>query len=280
MIQLPIIGALLEAGGMIFEKRMLKKKSIDYKSYTVYEFLAIVLVMLTFVFFFWRVDGGAFQIKNLIIFGAIILFAILGNLFIFYSLAREDVTEFEPVWLMQPVFTIILAFLFYASERNWTTFVLALIASVSLVASHVRKHHLVLGKYSIAALIGGLFFAIELVLSKLILPFYSAFTFYFLRCAFILVIVFVIFRPSWKGINKKTGGMLLVIGLTWALYRAIMYYGFEAYGIVFTTTLFILSPVFLFIFAVVFLKEKPKLRNIISSAIIVICVILAIILGR
>jgi drug/metabolite transporter (DMT)-like permease len=280
MIQLPIIGALLEAAGMTFEKKLLKKKNFNYKNYAVYEFLAIVLVMLTFIFFVWRIDELAFSAKNIAIFAGVILSSIVANLLIFYSLKREDITEFEPVWLMQPIFTIILAFLFYSSERKWSIFILALIASVSLIVSHVRKHHLVFNKYLIAALIGGFFFAVELVLSKSILPFYSLFTFYFLRCLFVLIIIFIIYRPTGKEINKKVGIAFIILGLIWTVYRVIIYYGYEVYGIVFTTMLLILSPVFLFIFAVIFLKEKPKLRNIISSAIIIVCVVLAIFLGK
>ena len=279
MIQLPIIGALLEAAGMTFEKKLLKKKNFNYKNYAVYEFFAIVLVMLTFVFFVWRIDNIAFSAKNIEIFAAVIASSVVANLLIFYSLKREDITEFEPVWLMQPIFTIILAFLFYSSERKWSIFILALIASFSLIASHVKKHHLVFNKYLIAALLGGFFFAVELVLSKSILPFYSLFTFYFLRCLFVLIIIFAIFKPTGKEINKKIGISFLILGLIWVLYRTIVYYGYEVYGIVFTTMFLILSPVFLFIFAVIFLKEKPKLRNIISSAIILVCVILAVIFG-
>ena len=218
--------------------------------------------------------------RNSSIFLGVVVSSIVANILIFYSLKRENVTEFEPVWLMQPLFTIILAFLFYSSERKWNIVILALVASFSLVASHVRKHHLVFNKYLIAALLGGFFFAVELVLSKSLLSFYSPFTFYFLRCLFVLIAVFAIFRPSGKEIDKKTGIMFLIIGLVWALYRGIIYYGYETYGIVFTTIVLILSPVFLFIFAVIFLKEKPKLRNIVSSAIIVVCVALAIFLGR
>jgi drug/metabolite transporter (DMT)-like permease len=279
MIQLPIIGALLEATGMTFEKKLLKKKSLNYKNYAVYEFLGIIIAMLTFIFFVWRIDSAAFSTKNILILIGIIISSVFANLLIFYSLKREDITEFEPVWLMQPIFTIILAFLIYSSERKWTIFILALIASFSLVASHIRKHHLVFNKYLIAALLGGFCFAIELVLSKEILPFYSPFTLYFLRCFFVLIIIFLIYRPTGKEINKKLGISFLILGFIWTAYRTIIYYGYETYGIVFTTMILILSPVFLFIFAVIFLKEKPKKRNIISSAIILVCVILAVIFG-
>lgn len=278
MVYLPIIGALLEASGMILEKKILRKRGMNFKNYTVYEFLAIVLVMLTFVYFFWRVDGEALLLKNIFIFVVVVVASVLANLLVFYSLKREDITEFEPIWMMQPFFTIFLAFLFFGSERKGGFVALALIASIALIASHIKKHHLNFNKYILAALAGSFLFSFELVISNFILEFYSGATFYFLRSLSIFLIVMSIFRPKGKEIDAKTGSMFLIVGLIWVLYRVIMYYGYSIYGIVFTTILFILSPVFLFLFAAIFLKEKPTLRNIISTVVIVICVVLAIVL--
>jgi drug/metabolite transporter (DMT)-like permease len=276
MIQLPIIGSFLEATGTILEKKVLRDKRMNYKNYTVYEFAAIILIMLTFIWFVWGLKPEALTPTNILIFAFVVIIATLANLFIFYSLKRENVTEFEPIWVMQPLFTILLAFILFSGERNWIIFALALIASLSLVISHIEKHHLKFDKYIIAALVGSFLFAVELVASKPLLPHYSPFSFYFLRCVFIFIITFLIYRPNFKKIGKTNIIMILAIGLIWALYRAIIYYGYESVGIIFTTIIFILSPVLMFIFAVVFLKEKPTMRQIISTIIIVICVALAI----
>lgn len=279
MVYLPVIGALLEAAGTILEKKILKKREIDYKNYTVYEFFAIVLVMLFAVGFFWRIDAQAWELKNLFILTAVIIVSILANLLIFYSLKRENITEFEPLWLMQPLFTVLLAMIFYSSERNWITVGLALAASAALVASHVKKHHLYLDRYAIAVLLGSFLFAVELVMSKLVLAYYSPFSLYFVRCLFIFIIAAVIFRPKITGVSKQTGMMIVAVGIMWVIYRIILYYGYETLGIVFTTMLFILSSVFMFIFAIVFLKEKPTWRQVVSTSIILVCVVLAIVYG-
>jgi drug/metabolite transporter (DMT)-like permease len=280
MIQLPIIGSLLEAAGMILEKKTLKQKKMNYKNYTVFEFLAIVVVMIPILLFTWRVSGEALLLKNVLIFAFVVTAAIFANLLIFYSLKRENISEFEPVWLTLPLFTILLAFIFYPVERNWAVVALALVASISLVAAHIKRHHFYFNKYLIAALAGSFLFAVELVASRPILDYYSPFSFYFLRCLFIFIVVALIFRPSFKVVDKKTGWMIAAVGLIWAFYRAIIYYGYIHLGIIFTTTLFILSAVFIMIFAIIFLKEKPTLRQIISAVIIVICVVLAVIVGR
>jgi|TARA_B100001971_G_C18215976_1_gene553864 drug/metabolite transporter (DMT)-like permease len=284
MYYIPIIGAFLEGIGMVIEKKILKIRKINHKNYTVYGFLALVLVMLPLIFFFWKVDQKAYEPINLLIFLLVILFSILANLLIFYSLKRETLTEIEPIRLMQPLFTIVLAFALsfifkniYSDEQNFAVVILALIASIALIASHVKKHHIVYNKYIIAALLGSLFFAIELVISKAILPYYSSLTFYFLRCLSIFLVALIIFRPKIE-LKKKTKLMFLLTGAIWVAYRLILYWGYLALGIVFTTILFILGPVFIFILARIFLKEKITWRHIIASIIIIACVVGAILL--
>ncbi len=281
MFYIPIIGALLEATGMIIEKKILKKKNIDYRNYTVYGFLIICAVMIPFLFFFWNVKQEAFQLLNIFIFSAIVIISLIANLLIFYSLKRETLCELEPIRLTQPLFTILLAFFLsffipiYSNEKNPIILVLALISSITLIAAHVKKNHLAFDKYIISAILGSFLFSIELVLSKMILPFYSSWSFYFLRCLSILIIAWIIFNPSFKKIDKQTYYLTWIVGLIWVIYRIILYWGYGSLGIVFTTMLLILTPIFIFIFARIFLKEKITKRQIMSALIIILCVIAA-----
>ena len=66
-------------------------------------------------------------------------------------------------------------------------------------------------KYIIAALLGSLFFAFELVISKQILPYYSSITFYFLRCLLMFLITLIIFKPKTK-IKNNTKILTLIAG--------------------------------------------------------------------
>lgn len=280
MIYLPILGSFFEAGGTILEKKVLKKHKISSTDYAIYGFLAIVLVMLPFVYFSWNISSEAYTIKNMLIFIAICVTSLFANLLTYYSIKRRDLTELEPIRLVQPLLTILITFIFsfffveFYSERNYYILFLGLIASIAVIFPHVQKHHLKCNKCIISALIGSFLFALEIVLSKFILQYYNSFTFYFLRCLFIFVLSWIIFHPSIKSIKNKTKIFMLFISIIWVFYRIILYYGIENYGIMLTTIIMsILTPVFIFIFAAVFLKEKIKMKHIISAVIIVICVI-------
>lgn len=279
MIELPIVGAMLEAVGTVLEKKTLKIKGVSIKNYTVLSFLAIVVVMLPLIYFLWDVKSEAYLPWNLFLLGCVVIISVVANLLIFYSLKRENISEFEPLWLMQPLFTILLAFTFYSKERNWTIVGLALIASISLIAAHIKKHHISFNKYALATLGGSFLFALELVISDSILAYYSSFSFYFVRCLLVFVISLLIFRPKIKGYGKKAVWLTVLVGIIWVAYRVILYQGYITFGVVFTTMLFILSPVFLLGIAIVFLHEKPTIRQIVSTIIILACVALAIVLN-
>jgi drug/metabolite transporter (DMT)-like permease len=281
VIGIPLLGALASGAGTVLEKAILKHKKIDIKLYQIAGFLAIILIMIPLLFFFWKFDLGALSIKNVLLFIGVTISATLANFLMFYAEKREKITNVEPAKIMEPLFVILLAlilsfFIEGMGERNLKTLIPALIAAIALVFPHVKKEHLHFNKYMTAALFGSFFFALELVLSKLILNFYSPITFYFLRCLFILIISLILFRPNFKGLERKTSLMILAAGTLFVIYRVAVYLGYMQYGIMFTTLIIMISPVFVYFLANKFLKEKLNWKNIISSVIIIACVLYAV----
>ena len=213
-----------------------------------------------------------------------VILAIVANLFYDYSMKWEKVGNLEPARLLESLFIVLLALLFSfiineeIYERNLNVIIPAIVASLALVFSHIKKHHLSFNKYFIAAIFASLFFALELVISKLILDFYSPENFYFLRCLSILIISAIIFMPNFKKIDKKITGVVFITAAVWFAYRIILYYGYLIYGITFTTLIIMLGPVFVYAFAFIFLKEKLNWRNILAAVIIVACVVYVVLL--
>ena len=238
--------------------------------------------MLPFIYFFWDIRPEAFIPWNIFLFFLVIIFSIIANILIFYSTKWEKLNNIEPAKLLEPILVILLAVLlsFFAEEmydRNIKIIIPAIIAGMAIIFSHIKRHHLTFNKYFIAAIAGSFFFALELVISRAILDFYSPITFYFIRCAVILLISLVIFKPDFRKINTRVRIEIMVTGIIWIIYRIILYYGYLNLGVIFTTLLVMLSPVFIYAFAHIFLKEKLSWRNIISSIIIVVCILYVIV---
>ena len=125
-------------------------------------------------------------------------------------------------------------------------------------------------------MLASFFFALELVISRLILDYYSPMSFYFLRCITILIIAFVIFRPKYRSFNKEAKFEILLVGIVWTIYRVVVYYGYLELGVIFTTLVIMLGPILIYFFAWKFLKEKVSWRNIVASIIILGCILYAL----
>lgn len=278
MVYFPIIGAAIYALATIFEKNALKKRGINIKTFHVASFLASIIVMLPLIYFFWGVSPEAWQLKNILLFLAVIIISIFANLCLFFAIKWEKITNIEPALIMEPLFTVLLALIFSfftvgLYERETRILIPALIAGAALIFSHVKKHHLSMNKYFLAAILGSFLFGLELVLSRLILDNYTPISFYFIRCLAIFLISYLIFRPNLVSIPSKMKWNILLIGGLWVAYRIIIYYGYLSLGVIFTTLLMTLGPVFIYLLAKIFLKEKLEWRNIIASIIIVACVV-------
>ena len=279
---LPVFGAVALALGTIFERIVLRKKKISIKTYQTASFLAIVTALIPLLYFFWRMDSAALGTKNIFIFALVILFSIIANLFVFYSLKWEKVGNLEPARVLEPLFIVLLAivFSFFAEglyERNIKVIAPALVASFALVFSHIKRHHIEFNRYFIAAVIGSFLFALELVISRLILDFYSPITFYFLRSSVIFLISLAIFRPSFREIEPKTAKMIIATGIIWVAYRVIVYYGYIQIGVISTTLILMLGPIFIYALAYFVLKEKISWRNFVTAIVIVASIIYALV---
>jgi len=274
----------MKATSTILEKVVITQKKIDIKKFQTVSFLTLIIVMLPVIYFFWRLDTEALRLTNILIFILIIIFSFLGNIFLYYSLKHEKITQIEPARILEPLLVILIAIIFSffinssLYERKISVILPAIIAATTLLFSHIKKHHLKFNKYFITTLIASTFFALELVISRLLLDFYSPMTFYFIRALAVSILSLLIFMPNFKGLDKKSLGIILLTSIGWVIYRVLIYYGYIHYGVIFTTLLFLLAPIFIYLFAHIFLKEKISWKNIVTSLIILACVAYAILI--
>ena len=270
----PVLGAVALAFGTIFERFILKKKHVGIQAYQVLSFLCITIAMIPLVYFFWKAEPDAFLVKNLIIFALVIAFSIVANIFVFYSVKGEKINNLEPARVLEPLFVILLAIVFSffiddLYDGNLKIIIPAIIAGVALVATHIKKDHLRFNRYFVAAIFGSFFFAMELVISRLILDFYSPISFYFLRSFFVFLVSWIIFMPKFEKIDRISKVEIFFVGVIWVAYRVVTYYGYLHAGVIFTTLILMLAPVLIYAFARLFLREKMSWKNFAAAIVIV-----------
>ncbi len=282
LIPLAFFGALTESSATFLQKRILRWHKATIEDNITYIFLAIVLISFPLMLFFWKMDMGALAWFSLGILFLIVIISILANIFNVSSLKKETLSELEPMKLFQPLFVILFALILYPSERTASLGIIiaALIASSALVVSHIKKDEFKMNKYMWLSLGGSMFFGLELALSKFILPFYNPLSFYFVRSFLIFIVTLFIFRKHLTKVTRATSKLYLLSGLGWVLFRGLLYYGYTIFGVVFTTLIFMLTPIFIYSFSKIFLKEKISKRNIYASIIIVTCVAYALWVGH
>lgn len=279
MILLPLAGSLALSLTTFMEKLGLRVKRISPTHFVTAVFIVALILMIPFMFFFGHVNNEIFETKNLLIFVGIVVAGILTNILYYEAIKWEKISQIAPINLMQPLFVVLLAFAIFPSERNWNIIIPAVIAASALLFSHVKKHHLNFSKYALIALFANIIGAVEIILIKEVLYLFTPLSMYFYRSLFITLFFMITFRPNiLKEIRGKERWIVLVTGFLWVAFRVLSFYGYLQLGVVFTTLILMLAPIFLYFLAWKFLKEKLDWRNIVAAAFIIAAVLYAILI--
>jgi len=277
----PIIGAISNATSEVLERVTLKKRKLKISDYQSTIFLFTVLIMIPGLFFFWKFDTTFFNLKDIFILLGVITFAVSANYFLFLGFKKGQLGKVESARITEYLFSILLALFlsfFIPSTYNSNSKILipALIAASALVITHIKKHHLKLSSPYKFVLIASFLFAMETVTSKMILGYFSSYSFYFIRSLLVLGISLIIFKPQLKEIlneeDKKIRKKIFFTAITWIITRVALYYGYTHLGIEETILIMMATPVMVYFVSWKYLKEKITWKNILAGTIIIICI--------
>jgi len=99
---------------------------------------------------------------------------------------------------------------------------------------------------------------------------------YFLRCGVIAMIFILLWRPSYRHLKEHgVVGLILLSGALAVFHMVARMYAFKEVGIVVTMATYVLTPILVFIFDTLFLRERLKIRNLLAAAFIIFFAILA-----
>jgi len=248
-------------------------KRLTYRSFAWWLFIWIIIVALIFSPWFFHVDIRALQHQYVWWLVALAALAANYNLLYYYSLEYEKISEAEPFLLLNPLVAIVVASLFYPAERSWHIYVAAVLAGAVLCWSHMRRHRMKLDNH-LWALVGfSLLYGLEAVVIKHLLAVYSPLALYLIRGVFVAIFLGILEKGKIQKISLKEVPYFLLVGLGAVAASVALYLAYQTVGISLTIFVLFLSPILVYLFSVLYLREKLKWKNLISSAVIVALVI-------
>ena len=265
----PLLAVVFDAITLIITKKVfIKFKALDYKSFAWWLFFWIAVLGLIMAPWLIVVQPTAFSAHYLWLLLLLAFLAANLNLLYYFGLEYEKVSEIEPFLLFNPVVAIVIASLFYADERSWHVYVAAAIACVALSWSHIQRHHFKLNKPLLAILGFSLLYGFEVVILKELLMVYSPLALYIIRAVITALFLWIVEKGKITKITLQEVPYFLGLALSAIITSILIYQSFHGLGIGMTLTVLFLSPILIYLLSVVYLGEKLKWKNIISSAVI------------
>lgn len=276
----PFIAAISQVGGIIVDKIALTRWQISTRVFVPVLFLFLFLLTGLLFPFLGEISNRVFEIHYLLIFLAMLLTAVIWNIFYYQGVQAEKVHEFELIVMFQPLLTIFLATVFLQGEKNFQIEIAAIVAAVFLIIAHIKKVHLEITPGGYKLILAIVFMSVELILIKILLEVFSPVALYFTRTGIIFVFFFLFYHPQTRKVANQNTALILTSAGLGVVQMVTKFYGFEKYGVVYTSLILILSPILVYIISTIFLHEKLKLRIVISAIVILSCIVYATVVAK
>ena len=276
----PLIAALTQAGNILVDKITLTRKQVSLRDFVPVLFLFLFFFTVLLFPFLGKVSPEIFTPYYLIIFGLMLITAVVWNIFYYRGAQLEKVHEFEMIVMFQPLLTIILAAIFLKGEQSVPIIIAAIIAALALIAAHLNKTHLAFSTGAKSLIIATVFMSIELILIDILLKVLSPVALYAIRTGILFIFFYFYYRPDVFKIASANAALILCSAFLGSVQMVAKFYGFEKFGVVYTSMILILAPLLVYILSTIFLHEKIKIRTIISAIVILGCILYATVLGK
>ncbi|MEK7142669.1 MAG: EamA family transporter [Patescibacteria group bacterium] len=274
------IAAIAQAGGIIVDKIVLTRRRMEIHVFIPLLFLFLFILTGLLMPHLGKISYEIIKPYYLVIFLLMIGAAIIWNVFYYQGVQQEKVHEFEMIIMFQPLLTILFAAILIEKNTNIHLLIAAIIASLALIISHIRKNHFELSSGSRGLILAVIFMSFEIILQKIILVVFSPVALYFVRTGIIFLIFLILYRPRLGQVSSVNTFLLLATSGLGVAQMVSKLYGFQSYGVIYTSLILILSPVLVYISSTILLHERLKVRTVLSALVIIGCIVYATIFGK
>lgn len=275
-----LIAAFTQAGGIIIDKFTLTRKQVELRVFIPLLFLFLFLLTAVFFPFLGKISVKILEPQYLILFGVMIVTAIIWNVFYYRGAQAEKVHEFEAIVMFQPLITIILASIFLKSEQSIYVVITSVVASIALVVAHIKKEHFEMSIDSWGLVLAVVLMSFELIAIDLLLKVISPVALYCVRTGILFIFFWFYYKPKVGRVANSNIWLIFATSALGVVQMVTKFYGFESSGVVFTSLILILAPVLTYLYSAIFFHEGFKLRQTLSFGIILVCVIFASLAGK
>lgn len=269
---LGIIASLLYSAEFLVSRKFLGSGNFKSEKFIAVIFIGVSILMLPLMGLFY-IDFEQMNLFYTLIFTGIVLSALAYNLLQYKSLKRIKAEDAEPIILLNTIFTIILGYLFIKSERNIADLILALTACTILIISKWDKD-MTFNKYHKYMFYAAILIGVYNLLTKIMLDVMNPFALYWIRTIILLPVFLLISKLRMKDLKKYSG--TLIISILTILAQLTVFFSYKYIGLITTSLLLNLVPIFTFWGAYIFLKEKLEARNVVASILIIGCIVLSL----
>lgn len=269
-----IIASIGYAGGVVADKIIISRHKVPLGRFAPLLFIWLAVITAIFMPIWGKISFEQFlTYKYIAIFIGLILVAVIWNVYYYRGIQREEIHEFELIMMMSPLITIVFAEIFLPSERSFSSFIAAIIASAALISTRFRRHHLKISKTTWQTILAMVLMSGESILIKNMLGIMSPVTLYFLRTAVIAVVFLIMYKPKLFAMPKTAYGLIIISAIAGVVQMVLKFYGFQNLGVVETTMILILGPFLVYFFSASYFREKLYKRDIFAAAVVVGCIL-------
>lgn len=263
-----VISALFGAIANLIARVLLKNlRSQDILAINFFT-MAVTLVLISPLFYQFK--------PSVLTFSLIALIAVIdtaANYFFFKTFENTEASVATPILSLAPGFTFIVGWLFLGDIVSLQTYFLAALIIVLIVIFSVdfKNFHKFKTRTLIPALISSVLFGISAIPSKILLTKLHALnapTLYMFRAGFIGLFALLFFGFSVRNLTIKQYRIIFFRGLIVIAQWVLLYFALSKGSAGVTITLGNITPIFVFILSAIFLGEKPTLKKVIASALI------------
>lgn len=232
--------------------------------------MAIVLLLLSPLFYTFN--------ASMLTMGLVLLIALIdtaANYFYFKTFEQTDASVASPLLSLAPAFTFFFSWILLSDTTRASSLVASFaILALILVFSIDFSHFSAFKRITLwPAIISSILFGLSAIPAKYLLDDLHAInapTLYMFRAGFIALFAVLVFNFSVASLSTKQIRIIFFRGLIVISQWILLYYALTLGNAGSVITLGNITPIFVFLLSVLFLKEKPTLKKVMCAGLILL----------